>query len=215
MRVLLAVSSNNIERRLLGRLSDLGNVYTLVKSDCSMVGAESVLKHVDQINPELIIDVGACVLKEIDTKKVGIFFRGTVITKILAAQANVLNIPLIYCKELIQNQSNNLVITDSFPNREANSPDRIAEWYGEMLVKGMCNEYSILKVSNDFVRKKANSIRLRSDETMGLKKYFISTSIDNERKIEEIIWAIKIIVKNTLLNSSANVSARIFTLEAA
>lgn len=148
MKILLTGKNGQVGYELQRTLSSLGEVIAVDVDSCDLTNTASIVSLVEQTKPGLIVNPAAyTAVDKAESEPEIAFAINATAPKVLAAQANLLHIPIIhYSTDYVFDGTKEGVYTeDDIPN-----PQSIygkTKWQGEKNVRAMCPKHVILRTS--------------------------------------------------------------------
>lgn len=148
MKILVTGKNGQVGYELRRSLASLGEVVAVDVEDCDLTDTADIVSLVEKIKPSLIINSAAytAVDKAQTEPKIAYAINATA-PKVLAAQANLLHIPIIHYSTdyIFDGTKNGVYVEDDLAN-----PQSIygrTKWQGEKNVRAMCSQHVILRTS--------------------------------------------------------------------
>lgn len=148
MRVLVTGKNGQVGHELQRSLASLGELVAVDVEDCDLTDAAAIVSLVETVKPALIVNPAAytTVDKAEAEPDIACAINATA-PKVLAAQANLLHIPIIHYSTdyIFDGTKGGVYVEDDLAN-----PKSIygkTKWQGEKNVRAMCPQHVILRTS--------------------------------------------------------------------
>lgn len=148
MKILLTGKNGQVGYELQRSLAPLGEVVAVDVEDCDLTNSEQIVDLVERVKPGLIVNPAAytAVDKAESEPEIAYAINATA-PKVLAAQANLLHIPIIhYSTDYIFDGTKDGVYVEDNPANPQSVYGK-TKWQGEKNVRAMCPQHVILRTS--------------------------------------------------------------------
>ncbi len=148
MKILVTGKNGQVGFELQRSLADLGEVCAVDVEDCDLTDASAIVSLVEKIKPGLIVNPAAyTAVDKAESEQEIAFTINATAPKVLAAQANLLHIPIIHYSTdyIFDGMKDGVYVEDDLAN-----PQSIygkTKWQGEKNVRAMCPQHVILRTS--------------------------------------------------------------------
>ena len=148
MRILVTGKNGQVGHELQRSLAPLGDVIAADVEDCDLTDSAALVSLVESVKPGLIVNPAAyTAVDKAEAEPDVAFAINTVAPRVLAAQANLLHIPIIHYSTdyVFDGAKEGLYLEDDPAN-----PQSIygkTKWHGEENVRAMCAQHVILRTS--------------------------------------------------------------------
>lgn len=147
-RILVTGKNGQVGNELQRSLAHLGEVVAVDIEDCDLTNTEAIVSLVEKTKPSLIVNPAAyTAVDKAETEPEIAFAINATAPKVLAAQANMLRIPIIH-------YSTDYVFDGEklgwYTENDSANPQSIygkTKWQGEKNVRAMCGQHVILRTS--------------------------------------------------------------------
>lgn len=148
MKILVTGKNGQVGHELQHSLASLGDVVAVDVEDCDLTDTAAIVSLVEKVKPRLIVNPAAyTAVDKAESEQELAFAINATAPKVLAAQANLLQIPMIhYSTDYIFDGTKNGVYVES----DSANPQSIygkTKWQGEKNVRAMCPQHVILRTS--------------------------------------------------------------------
>lgn len=148
MKILLTGKNGQLGYELRHKLAAYGELIAVGTSDCNLASPRSIVRLIEQVKPDLIVNAAAyTAVDKAESEQNLAFAINARAPKTLAAQANLLGIPLIH-------YSTDYVFDGAkgWPYQEDDlvnplSVYGLSKWQGEQNVRAMCAQHIVLRTS--------------------------------------------------------------------
>lgn len=148
MKILVTGKNGQVGYELQRSLTPLGEVVPVDVEDCDLTDTGAIVSLVEKVKPDLIVNPAAytAVDKAEVEPKIAYAINATA-PKILAAQANLLRIPIVhYSTDYIFDGIKDGVYVEDDPANPQSIYGK-TKWQGEKNVRAMCSHHVILRTS--------------------------------------------------------------------
>ncbi len=148
MIILLTGKNGQVGYELQRSLASLGQVVAVDVEDCDLCDTASIVSLVERVKPALIVNSAAYTAVDKAESEPEIAYEiNAVAPKVLAAQANLLHIPIIhYSTDYIFDGTKNGFYVEDDPANPQSIYGK-TKWQGENNVRAMCPQHVILRTS--------------------------------------------------------------------
>lgn len=159
-RILVTGKNGQVGHELQRSLAHLGEVVPVDVEDCDLTNTEAIVSLVEKVKPSLIVNPAAyTAVDKAETEPEIAFAINATAPKVLAAQANMLHIPIIhYSTDYVFDGEKDGWYTED----DSANPQSIygkTKWQGEKNVRAMCGQHVILRTSWVFGAHGANFLK--------------------------------------------------------
>lgn len=147
-KILLLGKDGQVGWELQRALAPLGEVVAVDVEDCDLTDTSAIVSLVEKVKPDLIVNPAAytAVDKAEAESEIAYAINATA-PKVLAAQANLLHIPIIhYSTDYIFDGTKDGVYVEDDPANPKSIYGK-TKWQGEKNVRAMCSQHVILRTS--------------------------------------------------------------------
>lgn len=147
-RILVTGKNGQVGHELQRSLAHLGEVVAVDIEDCDLTNTKAIVSLVEKIKPSLIVNPAAyTAVDKAEAEPEIAFAINATAPKVLAAQANMMHIPIIHYSTdyVFDGEKDGWYTEDDSPN-----PQSIygkTKWQGEKNVRAMCGQHLILRTS--------------------------------------------------------------------
>lgn len=148
MKILVTGKNGQVGHELQRSLAPLGEVVAVDIEDCDLTDTSAIVSLVEKVKPDLIVNPAAytAVDKAEAESEIAYAINATA-PKVLAAQANLLHIPIIhYSTDYIFDGTKDGVYVEDDPANPKSIYGK-TKWQGEKNVRAMCSQHVILRTS--------------------------------------------------------------------
>lgn len=148
MKILVTGKNGQVGHELQRSLEPLGEVVAVDIQDCDLTDTAAIVSLVEKVKPDLIVNPAAyTAIDKAESEQEIAFAINAIAPKLLAAQANLLHIPMIHYSTgyIFDGMKDGFYVEDDPAN-----PQSIygkTKWLGEKNVRAMCPEHVILRTS--------------------------------------------------------------------
>lgn len=148
MKILVTGKNGQVGHELQRSLASLGKVVAVDVEDCDLTDSAAIVSLVDKVKPSLIVNSAAYTAVDKAELEPEIAYAINVTApKVLAAKANLLNIPIIhYSTDYIFDGTKDGVYVEDDPANPRSIYGK-TKWEGEKNVRAMCSHNVILRTS--------------------------------------------------------------------
>ncbi|BCA66201.1 dTDP-4-dehydrorhamnose reductase [Fluviibacter phosphoraccumulans] len=148
MKTLLTGKNGQVGYELQRSLASLGEVVAIDVEDCDLTNSEQIVDLVERVKPGLIVNPAAYTAVDMAESEPEIAYAiNATAPKVLAAQANLLHIPMIHYSTdyVFDGTKSGVYVEEDDPNPQ--SVYGKTKWQGEKNVRAMCPQHVILRTS--------------------------------------------------------------------
>ena len=148
MRILVTGKNGQVGYELQRSLAPLGEVVAVDVQDCDLTDTAAIVSLVEKVKPDLIINPAAyTAVDKAELEQEVAFAINAAAPKVLAAQANLLHIPLIHYSTdyVFDGTKSGVYVEEDDPNPQ--SVYGKTKLQGEKNVRAMCPQHVILRTS--------------------------------------------------------------------
>lgn len=148
MKILVTGKNGQVGHELQRSLAPLGEVVAVDVEDCDLTDAAAIVSLVESVKPGLIVNPAAyTAVDKAESEQEVAFAINAMAPKVLAAQANLLHIPIIHYSTdyVFDGEKDGVYVEDDVTN-----PQSIygkTKWQGEKNVRALCPHHVILRTS--------------------------------------------------------------------
>lgn len=147
-RILVTGKNGQVGHELQRSLAPLGEVIAVDVEDCNLANTADIVSLVEKVKPGLIVNPAAyTAVDKAEEEPVIAYAINATAPKVLAAQANLLHIPMIhYSTDYVFDG----LKAGAYVEDDAANPQSIygkTKWQGEKNVRAMCAHHVILRTS--------------------------------------------------------------------
>ncbi len=148
MKILVTGKNGQVGHELQRSLAPLGEVVAVDIEDCDLTDTAAIVALVEKIKPDLIVNPAAyTAVDKAETETEIAYAINAIAPKVLAAQANLLHIPIIhYSTDYIFDGTKDGVYVEDDPVNPQSIYGK-TKWQGEKNVRAMCPQHVILRTS--------------------------------------------------------------------
>lgn len=148
MKILVTGKNGQVGHELQRSLAYLGEVVAVDVDDCDLKDTAAIVSLVEKVKPGLIVNPAAYTAVDKAQSEVEVAFAiNAIAPKVLAAQANLLHIPIIhYSTDYIFDGTKDGVYVEEDSANPQTAYGR-TKWMGEKNVRAMCPQHVILRTS--------------------------------------------------------------------
>lgn len=148
LKILVTGKNGQVGYELQRSLSSLGEVVAVDVEDCDLTDTAAVVSLVEKVKPALIVNPAAyTAVDKAETDTEVAFAINATAPKVLAAQANLLHIPIIhYSTDYVFDGEKDGWYTEDEPGNPQSIYGK-TKWQGEKNVRAMCAQHVILRTS--------------------------------------------------------------------
>lgn len=148
MKILVTGKNGQLGYELQRSLAHLGEVVAVDVEDCDLTETADIISLVEKVKPGLIVNPAAyTAVDKAEVEQEVAFAVNAIAPKVLAAQANLLNIPMIhYSTDYVFDGSKE----GQYCELDYANPQSVygkTKWQGEKNVRSMCQRHVILRTS--------------------------------------------------------------------
>lgn len=148
MKILVTGKNGQVGHELRRSLAPLGEVLAVDVEDCNLADTAAIVALVEKVQPDLIVNPAAyTAVDKAESEPEVACSINAIAPKVLAAQANLLHIPIIhYSTDYIFDGTKKGIYVED----DAANPQSIygkTKWQGEKNVRSMCPQHIILRTS--------------------------------------------------------------------
>ena len=148
MKILVTGKNGQVGHELQRSLAPLGEIVAVDVEDCDLTNSEQIVALVERVKPGLIVNPAAyTAVDRAEAEQEVAYAINATAPKVLAAQANLLHIPMIHYSTdyVFDGTKLGQYVEEDDPN-----PQSIygkTKWQGEKNVRAMCPQHVILRTS--------------------------------------------------------------------
>lgn len=148
MKILVTGKNGQVGHELQRSLAPLGEVVAVDVEDCDLTDTAAIVALVEKVKPDLIVNPAAYTAVDKAESETEIACAiNAIAPKVLAAQANLLHIPIIhYSTDYIFDGTKDGIYVEDDPANPQSIYGK-TKWQGEKNVRAMCPQYVILRTS--------------------------------------------------------------------
>ncbi len=148
MRILVTGKNGQVGHELQRSMAPLGEVVAVDIEDCDLTDSAAIVALVEKVKPDLIVNPAAyTAVDKAESETEVAYAINAIAPKILAAQANLLHIPIIlYSTDYIFDGTKDGVYVEDDPANPQSIYGK-TKWQGEKNVRAMCSQHVILRTS--------------------------------------------------------------------
>lgn len=148
MKILVTGKNGQVGHELQRTLGPLGEVIAVDVEDCDLASPEQIVELIECVKPGLIVNPAAyTAVDKAETDQELAFAINALAPKVLAAQANLLHIPMIhYSTDYVFDGTK----VGEYKEDDEPNPQSVygkTKWQGEKNVRAMCPQHVILRTS--------------------------------------------------------------------
>lgn len=148
MKILVTGKNGQVGHELQRSLAPLGEVIAVDIQDCDLTDTAAIVSLVEKVKPDLIVNPAAyTAVDKAESEQEIAFAINAIAPKVLAAQANLLHIPMIHYSTdyVFDGTKSGVYVEEDDPNPQ--SVYGKTKWQGEKNVRAMCPQHVILRTS--------------------------------------------------------------------
>lgn len=148
MKILVTGKNGQVGYELQRSLAPLGEVVAVDVEDCDLTDTAAIVSLVEKVKPGLIVNPAAyTAVDKAEAEQEIAFAINAIAPKVLAAQANLLHIPMIhYSTDYVFDGTKDGVYVEDDPANPQSVYGK-TKWQGEKNVRAMCPQHVILRTS--------------------------------------------------------------------
>jgi dTDP-4-dehydrorhamnose reductase len=148
MKILVTGKNGQVGHELQRSLAPLGEVVAVDVEDCDLTDTAAIVALVEKVKPDLIVNPAAYTAVDKAESETEIACAiNAIAPKVLAAQANLLHIPIIhYSTDYIFDGTKDGIYVEDDPANPQSIYGK-TKWLGEKNVRSMCPQHVILRTS--------------------------------------------------------------------
>lgn len=148
MKILVTGKNGQVGYELQRSLASLGEVVAVDVEDCDLTDSAAIVSLVEKVKPGLIVNPAAyTAVDKAEAEQEIAFAINAIAPKVLAAQANLLHIPMIhYSTDYVFDGTK----SGQYLEEDDANPQSVygrTKWQGEKNVRAMCPQHVILRTS--------------------------------------------------------------------
>lgn len=148
MKILVTGKNGQVGHELQRSLASLGEVVAVDVEDCDLTDSAAIVSLVENVKPGLIVNPAAyTAVDKAEAEQEIAFAINAIAPKVLAAQANLLHIPMIHYSTdyVFDGTKSGMYVEEDDANPQ--SVYGKTKWQGEKNVRAMCPQHVILRTS--------------------------------------------------------------------
>lgn len=148
MKILVTGKNGQVGHELQRSLAPLGEVIAVDIQDCDLTDTAAIVSLVEKVKPDLIVNPAAyTAVDKAESEPEIAFAINATAPKVLAAQANLLHVPMIHYSTdyVFDGTKSGVYVEEDDPNPQ--SVYGKTKWQGEKNVRAMCPQHVILRTS--------------------------------------------------------------------
>lgn len=148
MKILVTGKNGQVGHELQRSLASLGEVVATDVEECDLTDSAAIISLVEKLKPSLIVNPAAyTAVDKAEVEPETAYAINAVAPKVLAAQANLLHIPIIhYSTDYIFDGTKGGVYVEADPANPQSIYGK-SKWQGEKNIRAMCHQHVILRTS--------------------------------------------------------------------
>lgn len=148
MKILVTGKNGQVGHELQRSLAPLGEVVAVDAEDCNLTDTAAIVSLVEKVKPGLIVNPAAyTAVDKAEAEQEIAFAINATAPKVLAAQANLLHIPMVhYSTDYVFDGTK----SGQYVEEDDANPQSVygkTKWQGEKNVRAMCPQHVILRTS--------------------------------------------------------------------
>lgn len=148
MKILVTGKNGQVGHELLRSLASLGEVVATDVEECDLTDSAAIISLVEKLKPSLIVNAAAyTAVDKAEVEPETAYAINSRAPKVLAAQANLLHIPIIhYSTDYVFDGTKD----GFYDEADLANPQSIygkSKWQGEKNIRAMCHQHVILRTS--------------------------------------------------------------------